>query len=238
MELSGTDRKRTIFRGTAFLFVVAVFTLGFTSEFHHTRAQNSSARADGSAASLPGRSSLPQGEGIVLGFTMADFTGDTHPDIATVTLNRFNSANAQYNIEIRLTEGGYQSLNLAAPAGGLLVMPKDVTGDGNFDLIVRAAKSRETVAVYLNDGHGHFSPAKPGAFAGLHRDSDSEDRLAPRRIYFGVTPISPKSSTIHCQNASVRAPRVQRDSPLSAKSGIPSLHLIRFRSNRAPPEVA
>ena len=48
--------------------------------------------------------------GLDFGFAMADFTGDTHPDLATVELNRFDSANAKYVIEIRLSEGGHQFL--------------------------------------------------------------------------------------------------------------------------------
>src|SRR5580658_1189339 len=39
-----------------------------------------------------------------LGFAMADFTGDTHPDLATVELRGFDSSNAEYTIEVQLTE--------------------------------------------------------------------------------------------------------------------------------------
>ena len=45
-----------------------------------------------------------------IGLAMADFTGDTHPDLAAVALDRVDSANAHYWIEIRLTEGGGQIL--------------------------------------------------------------------------------------------------------------------------------
>jgi hypothetical protein len=97
-----------------------------------------------------------------LGLTMADFTGDTHPDLATVELEKLDSSSALYWIEIRLTEGGHQVLKLRAPFGGLLITPKDVTGDGNLDLIVRSAKSRAPVALFLNDGSGHFPLFKDG----------------------------------------------------------------------------
>src|ERR1700722_3085149 len=90
-----------------------------------------------------------------IGLAMADFTGDTHPDVATVELDRFDSASVDYWIEIQLTEGGHQFLKLTAPFGGLRITPRDVTGDGNLDLIVRSANSGVLLGVYLNDGRGH-----------------------------------------------------------------------------------
>jgi hypothetical protein len=109
-----------------------------------------------------------------LGLVMADFTGDTHPDLATVEVDRFDSSTAHYWIEIRLTEGGHQLLRLSAPFGGLLVTPRDVTGDGNLDLVIRSVKSRAPVALFLNDGSGHFSRADVAPFANALRDGPSQ----------------------------------------------------------------
>ena len=53
-----------------------------------------------------------------MGLAMADFTGDTHPDLATVQLERFDSPSARYSIEIRLSEGGRQSLGALTPGAG------------------------------------------------------------------------------------------------------------------------
>lgn len=173
-----------------------------------------------------------------LGIAMADFTGDTHPDLATVELDRFDSPSAHYSIEIRLSEGGRQSLRLTAPFGGLLITPKDVTGDGNLDLIVRSARSHVPVAVFLNDGRGHFSPAAPAAFAQALRETPCELDFTADQTYFGATLISPESYTIACRNVSVRNPELQDGTLLPANFDAPSHLFLPFGSNRAPPAVA
>jgi hypothetical protein len=118
---------------------------------------NPAGRDCGNSGSAPLPYSDVSFRAVPLGLAMADFTGDSHPDLATVGFDRLDSKNAYYVIEITLSEGGRQSLVFAAPPGGLLLTPKDVTGDGNVDLVVRSAVSRLPIAVFLNDGCGHFS---------------------------------------------------------------------------------
>jgi hypothetical protein len=173
-----------------------------------------------------------------LGLAMADFTGDTHPDLATVQLERFDSPSARYSIEIRLSEGGRQSLKLTAPFGGLLITPKDVTGDGNLDLIVRSARSHVPVAIFLNNGRGHFSPAALSSFAQALRDVPYELGNAAEQPYFGATLIPPESYTAACRNASIRDQRRQDGMLPPANFGVPSHSFLPFGSNRAPPTVA
>jgi hypothetical protein len=170
---------------------------------------------------------------------MADFTGDSHPDLATVALNRFDSSSANYSIEIRLTEGGRQYLRLTAPFGGLYITPKDVTGDGTLDLVVRAGKSHVPIAVFLNDGCGHFSAAaEPAAFAQALREVPSEFSLTTEQLYFSATVVSGGSYTVECKSESLRNPQEQNGSRFSASYGAPSHSFFSFSSNRAPPTVA
>jgi hypothetical protein len=173
-----------------------------------------------------------------LGRAMADFTGDSHPDLATVRLNAFDSPTAQYLIEIHLSEGGGQSLRLIAPFGGLLITPKDVTGDGNLDLVVRSARSRAPIAVFLNDGRGHFSWASVSLFAKDLRDVPSELRHAPDESYSGAALISSEPYTIAGQSASIRNPRAQGRAALPSNIGNPPHPFALFASNRAPPAIA
>jgi len=177
--------------------------------------------------------------GVSMGFAMADFTGDTHPDVATVELNRFDSASAQYLIEIQLSEGGHQVLRLTGPFGGLLITPKDVTGDGTLDLIVRAARSHVPVAVFLNDGDGHFSAAaEPASVARAAGDVPAELGFTTEQFRFGATAVSSESYTAECQGGSARNPQQQSRSLFSASYGAPSHSFLPFGLNRAPPAVA
>jgi hypothetical protein len=191
-----------------------------------------------SAGGLPNVSPA-SATGLSLGFAMADFTGDTHPDLATVEINGFDSASAKYVIEIQLSEGGHQFLRLTAPFGGLLIAPKDVTGDGTLDLVVRAAKTHVPVAVFLNDGSGHFSPAaEPAAFARALPEVPSEFGFTTEQFDFGATVVSSGSHTAEFQTGSARNPQGQNGSLLSANDDAPSHSFLPFGLNRAPPTVA
>jgi hypothetical protein len=173
-----------------------------------------------------------------LGLAMADFTGDTHPDLATVEMDRSDFSSPHYWIEIQLTEGGRQFLSLTAPFGGLLITPKDVTGDGNLDLVVRTAKSHTPVAVFLNDGSGHFSRADIAAFANALHDSPSQFRFTTQQTYLGVTLACLESYTAECPTGSRRYCREQKSSLLSSHYRSVSQPFLTFGANRAPPSLA
>lgn len=180
----------------------------------------------------------PLPSALALGLAMADFTGDGHPDLATVGVGWFDSSRAHYSIEIRLTEGGSQSLELTAPFGGLLVTPKDVTGDGTLDLVVRAVGSRAPVAVFLNDGCGHFSATEPAAFAKVLAQIPAEFGFTTdEQLYFSATLVSSEAYTLKCQSASARNPQEQDGSLLPAHDSAPSHSFLPFGSNRAPPSL-
>jgi hypothetical protein len=173
-----------------------------------------------------------------LGLTMADFTGDTHPDLATVELEKLDSFSAHYWIEIQLTEGGHQILSLAAPFGGLLITPRNVTGDGNLDLVVRSAKSHAPVALFLNDGSGHFSRADIAVFANALHDGSSQFSFTTRQTYLGATLACLESYTAKCPTESPRYLREQKGSLLSANYPAASQPFLSFGANRAPPSLA
>jgi hypothetical protein len=173
-----------------------------------------------------------------LGLAMADFTGDTHPDLATVEVERFDSSIAHYWIEIRLTEGGHQILRLTAPFGGLLITPRDVTGDGNLDLVVRSAKSHAPVAVFLNDGSGHFSKADLAAFTNVLRDGTSQFGFTTQQTYLGAPLACLESYTAECPTGSLRSLREQKGSLPSSGHRAASQRFLSSGTNRAPPSLA
>jgi hypothetical protein len=186
---------------------------------------------------MPGGSPA-QTIGLSLGFAMADFTGDTHPDLATIALNAFDSAHAEYAIEVQLSEGGHQLLRLTAPFGGILITPKDVTGDGNLDLVIRSARSHLPVAVFLNDGRGHFSAVDPTAFRAALRETTPDYGFSTNYFYFNATFVSPKSYTAHGRSGSARANLEPSDFPVSANNRIPVQLYLYSGLNRAPPAAA
>lgn len=175
---------------------------------------------------------------IPLGLAMADFTGDSHPDLATLELDRLDSSNAYYLIEIQLTEGGHQSLRLTAPALSLIITPKDVTGDGTLDLVVRAVGSQAPIAVFLNDGCGHFSAKEPTPFARTLQDSPGGPEFTAEQSSFASAVAVPGPYAAECQDGSRRSLQEKGGSLLFGSDRTPSRLFSPFGSNRAPPAVA
>lgn len=111
-------------------------------------------------------SSSPQ---VTSQFAIADFDGDSRPDLATVQAGVSSPWDTQYWIAFQLSRGSRQILGITAPTGGLQVTSRDVNGDSFLDVVVTTAWTKRPVAVLLNDGQGNFrtssSSAFPGAFA-------------------------------------------------------------------------
>jgi hypothetical protein len=117
------------------------------------------------AASTSTRQSPASSAGFNTNFAIADFDGDRKPDLATVEVQKGNSSSAtQYSIRLQLTAGAVQVFGVIAPAGGLQIMARDVNGDDALDVLVSTAWQHKQVALLLNDGHGKFTLADPGAF--------------------------------------------------------------------------
>lgn len=228
--------KRAFHRTIAFLAAI----IGLTLPFANTAYGSADRRelASGAAADAFRNDSRTPAIGLSLGFAMADFTGDTHPDIAIVELNRFDSLSAEYVIEVRLTEGGGQFLRVRAPFGGLLVTAKDLTGDGNLDLVIRAVRSRAPVAIFLNDGSGHFSAAEPSVFAKALREGNSEQEFATKHFCFCAMLVSPRPSTISLPGGSTRNPQQQSGSLFSATCDVAPHRFVPYGLDRAPPAIA
>ena len=106
-----------------------------------------------------------------LTFAIADFDGDHRLDEASVQTGRSAAGDSDYWIQFQCSTAGRQYIRLVAPAGGLLIEARDVNGDHTVDLVFTSAWFRQPVAVLLNDGHGRFLRAEPGAFPGAFRES-------------------------------------------------------------------
>lgn len=173
-----------------------------------------------------------------LSIAMADFTGDTHPDLATVELERFDFSSAQYWIEIRLTEGGRQLLKVTAPFGGLVITPRDLTGDGNLDLVVRSAKSHDPVAIFLNDGRGHFSRSDIGVFRNALRGGPSPFGFNTPQMYVGAASACLESSMAECSTGQPGILREHEGSLLRSTFRAAARLFHSFEATRAPPSLA
>jgi hypothetical protein len=197
-----------------------------------TRIRTERARRSSAASAHPQLLGLTD-----FGIAVADFTGDGNPDLATVVPDRFQSTAAQYVVEVQLSEGGHQFLRMTAPFGGLRITAKDLTGDGNLDLVVHVGRSPVPAAVLLNDGHGHFSPAEPSAFARVASGDTPGPEFTAKHFCFGATPASSESRTVGLRSAFDRNPPAPRCSLFPTHRRMLIASSFFFDAGRAPPSA-
>jgi hypothetical protein len=149
----------------------------------------STARADVSPASVAAYSFPPSQ------LAFADFDGDLRPDLARVQSAPNDGGISKYSIQLRLTKTGIQSISLVAPAGGLWIEARDVNGDHAIDLIFATAWFKQPVAIFLNDGHGRFSRAKPETFPAAFRGSSEDWRFHSEHVSDTFGAPSPSSAS-------------------------------------------
>jgi hypothetical protein len=98
-------------------------------------------------------------------FAIADFDGDSLPDLASVEIGQIGTSRARYWIGFQMSAGAHQRIGVTAPVGGLEIATRDVNGDNRVDLIVTTTWLNRTVAILLNDGHGNFTLTDPASFS-------------------------------------------------------------------------
>lgn len=106
-------------------------------------------------------------------FAIADFDGDSRPDLATVHVSGRISDGTRYLIAFQLSTGPLHTLGVTAPTGGVQISSRDVNGDTFADVVVTTAWTNLPVAVLINDGKGNFTPSSPSNFPDAFRASDS-----------------------------------------------------------------
>jgi hypothetical protein len=168
-------------------------------------------------------------------FAIADFDGDLRPDVASIRAGANIAGSANYWIQLQLTSAGRQSIQLIAPAGGLLIEARDVNGDHAIDLVLATAWSRQPVAIFLNDGHGGFSRAELAAFPGAF--SESKTNWVPtKNLPTDTVGVPPQSGAGICAEEKVllheRSP-ARLIPPSSA--GFPVSPFLASQAGRSPP---
>jgi hypothetical protein len=182
----------------------------------------------------PAGFSVPAGA-VPLGLAMADFTGDSHPDLATLEIDRLDSSRAYYVIEIQLTEGGRQSLKLSAPPRSLVLTPMDVTGDGTLDLVVHSVGSNVPVAVFLNDGCGHFSANEPARYAAAIQEIPSGPDYSLAHLRFDFAAVGRGSSAADSRGQPLYSRQGPRHNCFLTPDGAPAERFLPLPTDRAPP---
>lgn len=91
---------------------------------------------------------------------VADFDGDSRTDIAFAKPRGLVNGMYHYEVEVLLSAQPRTTFEVeSGPAGGgLHITARDIDGDRDLDLVITNEFSGEPVGVWINDGHGGFTP--------------------------------------------------------------------------------
>jgi hypothetical protein len=170
-------------------------------------------------------------------FAIADFDGDGRPDLASIQPEPSNVAGrATYWIQLQLSGSERQSIQVVAPAGGLLIEAVDVDNGNHFiDLILTTAWFKQPVAILLNDGHGRFSRVEPAAFPGAFATSTTSWVSNHDHTMDAVGTPPPPRSGMYSKAMRLPGIRPQPDSTSSSNAGFLFVFFFISHAGRAPP---
>src|SRR5439155_25241970 len=95
---------------------------------------------------------------------IADFNTDAKPDMAVADLLARTGGGYSYRIELTISGEVPRAIAFISDESALTIRAADVDHDNDLDIVVSVPMSRETVGVWLNDGHGRFAETARRAF--------------------------------------------------------------------------
>jgi hypothetical protein len=186
----------------------------------------------------------PSGSVGHVSWVIADFDGDSKPDIA-ISRMEVKGAGYVYWLELDLSttrdsgspQGGAGVPDAATSVFGLHLTPRDVDGDHDLDIVVTSGIMRRPVAVWINDGKGRFEEGDLAAYPALTWSDDaivsSQRPPEPARDMCDQTQRSRFGLPF---GSSLQGPFLRSDIRLVWPPAAPISHFSADRSSpRAPP---
>ena len=110
---------------------------------------------------LPLSTSVLRGSG-----ARGDLDGDRRTDSAVAQPEGLVNGAYRYRVDVRLSADPGTTFDVDSKSGGgLHITARDVDGDYDLDLVITSKFGREPVGVWINDGHGRFTPGNAAAYA-------------------------------------------------------------------------
>jgi hypothetical protein len=210
---------------TLFLFAVGLLSLGVSPAWSGDRAIETPEIRFGDAAGPFGWATV-----------MADFNRDGMPDYAIADQSR-SPRGSGFTIEFAISGEPSSEVAFRSPHRFVTLSVADVDHDSDPDLLVSIALSGARVAVWLNDGHGHFSSADVRAFSGDGTKHTASFRLtSPDETSLTLAPT--RTSNTLPSTACAAAPAVSIDRVPSRSSRVTLDRAAAHALLRAPPSSA
>src|SRR5262245_43030665 len=168
---------------------------------------------------------------------IADFNTDGEPDVAVADHIAQHPSGYAYRLEFSISGQAPRNITFESRHEAITIRIADVDGDNDLDILVGTPLSVETVGIWLNDGHGHFTAEDPGRLPETIQPLQSFD-TTDRVAHFAALDLSPRR-TDSAQPAMFQAAAAHSDHrlalsrSLAPRSALPS----SCTSPRAPPSA-
>lgn len=189
-------------------------------------------RADALPALLQRAATLPH--------AVADLDGDHQLDLVTVRAEENHRGNSLYRVDLQLAGSSVpHSFPVIARAGGLRILALDVDGDHALDLVITTRLSNEPIGVWINDGHGGFSPRDSNLYSICFLRSPSHFERPDSGPPAPLATL-PSRGSHHADCALPRTQRFETSAPYVAGHPRPRVFQTALRrlSPRAPPTLS
>jgi hypothetical protein len=113
------------------------------------------------------------------GWALGDFDGDRHIDLVTAGPGRPDGRGYAHNVRFELSASPQISFTLRSRSATVQITAKDIDGDQDRDLVFLEPGSSEPIAIWLNDGSGHFREGDLGDFRDAFGKRDSKAFESP-----------------------------------------------------------
>jgi hypothetical protein len=111
---------------------------------------------------------------------LADFDGDSQIDVVTSRAERLQDHEYSHEVSLKLSGSPSTSFTFRDRYPNVQLNSRDIDGDHDRDIIIRDAGTSEPLAVWLNDGSGHFLQGDLEHYRAVLEEHHSPDIELPR----------------------------------------------------------
>lgn len=108
---------------------------------------------------------LPSDSARTPGWSLADLDGDRVADLADAGPGLREGDSYVHKVQVSLSRSGSASFDIHGGSASIRLSFRDIDGDHDRDLVVFEPSSASPVAVWLNDGAGHFTEGDLKSYA-------------------------------------------------------------------------
>jgi len=116
----------------------------------------------------------------VSSWVLADFDGDSLIDIVTSRAERLQGHEYSHEVSLKLSGSPATSFTFRDRYPNVQLNSRDLDGDHDRDIIIRETGTSEPLAVWLNDGSGHFLQGDLEHFRAALEEHHSPDIELPQ----------------------------------------------------------